>query len=152
MEMLINQICSKQVVTIQKDQTLVEAARRMRESHVRDLVVVEDKAGTLVPIGMLTDRDIVVGVVAADIDRFHSVLVGDVMSFELITARQDESLTDVLERMGTWGIRHIPVVGASGELTGLLSFDDIICLITSQMRDLATLICSERQREKEERA
>jgi CBS domain-containing protein len=149
--MFISQICSKKVVTIQKDETLVEAARRMRESHVRDLVVVEMKDGKEVPVGMLTDRDIVIGVVATDVDRFNSVLVGDVMSFELVTAREDESLTDVLERMGTWGIRHIPVVGGNGELTGLLSFDDIICLIASQMRDLATLTCSERQREKEER-
>ncbi|MDY0042739.1 MAG: CBS domain-containing protein [Desulforhabdus sp.] len=150
--MVISQICSKHVVTVEKEQTLVEAARRMRESHVRDLVVVEAKEDKVTPVGMLTDRDIVIAVVADNIDRFNSILVGDVMSFELVTAREDESLTDVLERMGTSGIRHIPVVGFSGELTGLLSFDDVICLLASLMRDLAALTCSEREREREERS
>lgn len=150
--MVISRICTKKVITIEKNITLVEAARRMRESHVRDLVVVERKENLEVPIGMLTDRDIVIGVIADNIDRFSSVLVGDVMSDELVTAREDENLTDVLERMGTFGVRHIPVVDATGGLSGLLSFDDIICLIAFQMKDLATLICSEREREMEERA
>lgn len=149
--MVIKHICSKQVITIDRDRTLMEAAHRMRESHVRDLVVVETRANKEIPIGILTDRDIVIAVVADSIDRFHAILVGDVMSFELVTAREDESLTDVLERMGTTGIRHIPVVNSNGELTGLLSFDDVICLIASLMRDLATLIASEQEREKEER-
>jgi len=74
------------------------------------------------------------------------------MSFELVTAREDESLIDVLERMGTSGIRHIPVVGGNGELAGLLSFNDAICLIASLMRDLAALTCTAREREREERA
>lgn len=149
--MVISQICSRKVVTIQKHETLVEAARRMRESHVMDLVVVETKDDKVIPVGMLTDRDIVIGVVADNIDRFNWVLVGDVMSSELVTAGEDESLIDTLERMGNSGIRHIPVVGGDGELTGLLSFDDVICLIASLMRDLTTLTCSEREREKEER-
>lgn len=149
--MIIKHICSKQVITIDRNRTLIEAAQRMRESHVRDLVVVETRANKEVPIGILTDRDIVLAVVADSIDRFNSILVGDVMSFELVTACEHESLIDVLERMGTTGIRHLPVVDGNGELTGLLSFDDVVCLIASLMRDLATLISSEHEREKEER-
>lgn len=149
--MYMQDLCSKKVITIGKDATLLDAARSMRENHVGDLVVVEQGGEGDIPVGILTDRDIVVSVIAGDIDHFNSLTVADVMSFDLITAREEETLTDVLERMGSCGIRRIPIVNDKGALTGILAFDDIVCLVASYMKDMATLVCSERYREKEER-
>lgn len=147
----VREACSKKVVTIRKDNTLIEAARSMREHHVGDLVVVESRGEEQIPIGILTDRDIVVAVIAKDMDHFHKLAVGDVMSFDLVTAHEDDNLGDILERMGTCGVRRVPVVTQSGTVVGILTFDDIVCLLGKQMKDLATLVCSQTYREREER-
>jgi CBS domain-containing protein len=95
--MTVGEICTRSVVTASPTETIVEAARRMRDRHVGDLVVVTD--GELRPLGMLTDRDIVVSAVAQSADRLSSLLVADVMSRDLVSALLNESVDDALKRM-----------------------------------------------------
>jgi CBS domain-containing protein len=137
--MSVGVICNPNVATVGKDAGLIEAAAVMREDHVGDLVVVEHRGGRTVPIGILTDRDIVVGVLAkrASLD---AVTVGDVMSRNLLTVRRDHSVEFALREMRRVGVRRAPVVDAEGALIGILSIDDVIQNLATQLGRLADLI------------
>jgi CBS domain-containing protein len=141
------EFCSRRVVIAKKGDSLVEAARRMRDEHVGSLVVVEDEDGKRIPIGVLTDRDIVVGVVATNPDDLPRLMVGDVILGELIKAWEDDDLADTLKRMRSYGVRRIPVLGRDGELVGLVAFDDIVEYLSEEVNDLATLLSREQSRE-----
>ena len=126
----------------------MEAARLMREKHVGDVVVVEERAGERFPVGILTDRDIVVQLVAAGI-ALDAVSIGDAMSFELATAREEDGLLDTIRQMQLKGVRRLPVVDAHGALVGILSVDDVLELISEQLSGLVTVITREQERERE---
>jgi len=143
----INQFMSSDPVTARGGEGLLDAARRMRELHVGCLVVVDGPAGERRPIGMLTDRDIVVGVLAQTDQKLHLLRVDDVMTQKVVLAREGEDLDEVLRRMRAKGIRRVPIVDSSGLLRGLLSFDDILEHVKEQIGALADLIGRERRRE-----
>ncbi len=145
--MSVGRFCNRDVIFAQKDSSVPEAARLMREYHVGDLVVVEERNGERVPIGIVTDRDIVIEIIAEEVDM-NGVTVGDIMSFELVTAREGDDLIDTIKLMGAKGIRRIPVVNESNALVGILSVDDLIELFSEQLTDLAKLIVREQKRER----
>ncbi|MCL5406686.1 MAG: CBS domain-containing protein [Deltaproteobacteria bacterium] len=143
--------CTREVVITGKDSTIVEAARLMRDYHVGDLVVTEERDGEQIPIGILTDRDIVVEVVARESDYLRSLAVGDIMSTELVTVRENDSLSDTLKRMCALGIRRVPVVNNRGALVGILSVDDLVEQVCEELTDITRLIAWQQKREKQER-
>jgi CBS domain-containing protein len=118
----------------------------MREQHVGNLIVVGRRGGVLVPTGILTDRDIVVGVVAKRVAS-DSVTVGDAMSRNLVTVRQADELEGALREMRKHGVRRAPVVGPSGELVGVLAVDDVVQHLATQFGRLADLIRQEQEAE-----
>lgn len=77
--MPIGEICNREVVIVRKEDSILEAAKLMREYHVGDVVVVDDREGRVIPLGILTDRDIVVELIAKEVP-LDSVSVQDVMS------------------------------------------------------------------------
>jgi CBS domain-containing protein len=120
----------------------------MRDEHVGDLVVIEeDNQGKLVPIGILTDRDIVVGVLARDLDHLRTLDVGDVVTRDIVTAKESEDLSDVLDRMGENGIRRMPVVDATGELVGIFTLDDWLGGLSRDLHNVRRLVQRERREE-----
>lgn len=143
-------VCNREVVFIQRDASVFEAARLMREHHVGDLVVVEEKDGRRTPVGILTDRDIVLEVIAEGVD-IGGVVVGDIMSFELTTAGEDDDLFDTIKRMRLKGVRRLPVVDRSQTLVGIVTVDDLLDLLAEQVSDLARIIQREQTRERERR-
>jgi CBS domain-containing protein len=146
------ELCTRNVVVAHPRETLVSAARRMLDAHVGCVVVVRDPSGPeKIPIGILTDRDIVVGALAHT-DRLHAIHVGDVMSERLVTARAAEGLPEVVARMRASGVRRLPVVGASGALEGIISFDDLIEQLRRDVTELAALLSRQRQQEAESHA
>ncbi len=147
--MTVGEICTRAVVTAQADESIATAARRMRDRHVGTLVVTAD--GDRRPVGVVTDRDIVVSAVAQSPDRIESLRVGDVMSADLITALTSESVDDALARMRSHGIRRLPVVTRDGQLEGLVAFDDIIEHLSEDLTALAGLVASEQKHEREVR-
>ena len=146
--MTVGEICTRSVVTAEPDETIAEAARRMRDRHVGALVVVDTQRR---PVGMLTDRDIVVSAVAQSPDKLDALLVGDVMSRDLVTARDVEAVDDVLLRMRTTGIRRLPVMSADGQLEGLLALDDILGAMSTELGEVVGLVAREQKREREVR-
>ncbi len=145
--MLAGEYCSRNVTIVGKTDSIGKAAKLMRQYHVGDVLVVTAKDGERVPVGILTDRDIVIGVIAEDMD-IRSVIIEDVMSRKLITAQDDDDLMSTIKRMRTNGIRRLPIVNPHGGLVGILSVDDILDVITEQLMDIDQLIAREASREK----
>lgn len=142
------EICSRTVSFATRDMAVGEAARLMREHHVGCLVVVDAVGAQRRVVGVLTDRDIVVEVVAPGIDP-QTLTVGDVMSAEPVTAREDDSLIDLMRTMRARGVRRVPVVGAQGELIGIATLDDVLAVLTEELGLLVAAIDREGQRERQ---
>lgn len=144
--MSIGDICNREVVFVDKDSSVRDAAHLMRTHHVGDLVVVEERDGRRIPIGILTDRDIVIEVIAEDVD-LDSVAIGDVMTFKLLTAREEDDTFTTIRWMQTQGVRRLPVVDKEGRLVGIVTIDDLIDLLAETLMDVAGLMAYERKRE-----
>jgi CBS domain-containing protein len=149
--MTIRDVCNRDVVVAPKTEMIVDAAKRMRTSHVGALVVVENRNGEHVPIGIVTDRDIVVSVVAGDPDHINYLLVSDVMSSDLITAQEHDSIEAALNKMHENGVRRLPIVNGRGALVGILTLDDILRYLTAQQNELVALVVREQQHERQYR-
>jgi CBS domain-containing protein len=96
----------------------------------------------------VTDRDIVIKIIAAEIE-FNKLTVGDVMSYELVTAAEEDEIIETMKRMRGNGIRRLPVVNSMGGLEGITTVDDILCLIAEQLEDLAKLVTNQLIKEKQ---
>lgn len=144
------EICTRIVTIASRKTSLIEAAQLMRQSHVGCLVVVDEAAGLRTVAGLLTDRDIVTAVVAAGLDA-ATLCVEDVMSPSPVSAREDDSLIDLMRSMRDHGVRRIPVVGAQGELQGIATLDDLLEILTQELGLLVAAIASEGRRERRQR-
>jgi CBS domain-containing protein len=105
--MSLERFCRKEVVTIQPHDTVVSAARKMREKHVGALVVV-DRGGR--PVGMLTDRDVVCRVVA-EAREPAGTSVDAAMSRDLVTVRREGNIDQAAFSMRKHGVRRVPILG-----------------------------------------
>jgi CBS domain-containing protein len=140
--MLVGEFCNREVVIVDRATTILEAAKLMRSEHVGDLVVTDNRNGQQVPVGILTDRDIVVELLAEEI-ALDKVSVGDAMSYELHSVKEQDGLQETIEKMSGRGVRRLPVVGDAGELVGIVTVDDLIELIADQLNDLTRLVGNE---------
>lgn len=142
--MNVGEVCQRNVVTVRTFDELTSAARLMRDKHVGYLVVVEPalEQGTFSPIGVLTDRDLVVSVLAKAADP-RTLRVEDVMTREPMLAEEDDSVADALERMRKVGARRLPVVGDHAQLVGVLSLDDIMNSLVGQLQNVTGSIRTE---------
>ena len=127
-------LCKRAPVTVREFDDLTAAAKLMREQHVGYLVVVEPAIaeGGVRPVGVLTDRDIAIGVVAKEVDP-RSLRVGDLMSRQPVVAEENSSVQSALNDMRRIGVRRLPVVGRGGQLVGVLSLDDILDSLAGEM-------------------
>jgi len=135
--MVAKDIMKTNVVTVLPSAPVTEAATIMREENIGSLVVVGFDKKLL---GIITDRDIVVSVVANGKSPLE-VVVGDVMTSELITVQEDESIFEVLRVLGRNSIRRVPVL-RRGRLVGIVSVDDLIVLVVTELSNLASALSS----------
>jgi CBS domain-containing protein len=149
--MKIGEYCKRAVVAIASQADAADAAKLMRAEHVGFLVAYREGDELRKPIGVLTDRDLVLGVLARDVDP-HSVTVNDVMTRQPLIANETDELSDMLQAMRLAGIRRVPVVDVRGSLTGIMAIDDAIDVITGLMCDIAGSIKSEQRQEWRARA
>jgi CBS domain-containing protein len=147
--MRIGEICTVQTVYCEREETVQGAAMLMRKHHVGDLVVVEPN-GERVPVGIVTDRDIVVSVIALGLDP-TSLLVGDIMSDDLLTTSENDDVYETIERMRYRGIRRVPVVNSAGGLTGIVSADDLLEFLAEEMGELSRISSHQQSHEKRAR-
>lgn len=148
--MSVGECCNRGVVVVTKKESVREAVNLMRSHHVGDVVVVEEEVGEPVPVGILTDRDVVLEILGEDVE-LDAVNVGDVMSCDLVTVDEDADLIDVLKIMRSKGVRRIPVVNKKDALVGILAVDDVIELVAEQINDIVSLISNEARIERKRR-
>ncbi len=144
--MLLKEICTPDVVFCAEDATAATAARLMRERHVGDVVIVEDTEGDQTPIGVITDRDLVVEVLAKERDP-SKVKVREIMRTPLVVARTSEDAYQALERMKAHGVRRIPVMDDYMKLAGIVCLDDLLKRLATDAAALAEIIAREQDRE-----
>ena len=145
--MPIGEVCVRDVVVAGKETTIEEAARMMRRYHVGNLVVVEGKAtGRQTPVGIVTDRDIVVSVLATKVDP-AVYTVGDLVTRDVVTASEEQGIFETIRQMRMHGIRRMPVIDREGGLIGIISVDDLIQLLAEELGELAKLISREQASE-----
>jgi CBS domain-containing protein len=141
------EICTRSVTMAFRQTPLDEAARLMRENHVGCLVVADDMPDQRTVIGLLTDRDIVTAVVAADLAP-SALRVEDVMTTDLVVAREEDSVIDLIRTMRSKGVRRVPVVGQQNELIGIVTFDDVLGILSEELDLLVATVGSEGKRER----
>jgi CBS domain-containing protein len=144
--MKVGEYCKRAVIAIASSSDAAEAAKLMRQQHVGFLIVHREGDALRKPVGVLTDRDLVLGVMARDVDP-HAVTVDDVMSRKPLTANEADELSEVLQAMRLAGFRRVPVVDARGALSGIMAIDDAIEVVTGLMCDIAGSIKSGRRQE-----
>ena len=133
--MSVGKICVRTVVTAQPEETIDTAAKRMAHYSVGTLVVVEERR----PVGIITDRDLVVRVLAQE--RSPTVLtVGTVMSGNLVCVQEEAPLEDALRLMRGHQLRRLVVVSPMQELVGLFALDDMLELLEEEQQTIADLM------------
>ncbi len=144
--MEVARLCQRNVVTINPFDDLAVAAETMRKHHVGYLIVVEPmlSEGGMRPVGVLTDRDIVISVVAAEADA-RVLRVGDVMTREPVTARDGDTVDSALAAMRRIGVRRLPVVDSLGRLIGVLALDDVLDSLADQLGQVTASIRNEQR-------
>jgi len=148
--MRIGKICTVRTIVCTLDESIQGAALLMRQHHVGDLVVVQVRDGEKIPVGILTDRDIVVSVIALGLDP-ASLEVGDVMSDDLFTTDESEDVYELIERMRVRGIRRVPVVNRDGALSGIVSADDLLEFLAQEMGELSRIASHQQSQERHAR-
>ncbi|MEC9340685.1 MAG: CBS domain-containing protein [Pseudomonadota bacterium] len=144
--MTIGAICSREVVITERDTPVSELARLMREQRVGSVVITHFDGNGNTPIGLVTDRDIAISIVADGIDP-EEVTAGDLCRQPLVNALESEPIGDVLKRMRQHGVRRVPVVNKPGHLIGIVAVDDVLDLLASELSDLAAVLVQEQRNE-----
>lgn len=134
--MSVGKICVREVDTAEPGELVRAAAQRMRGRRVGTLVVLDDLGQ---PIGIVTDRDLTIRVLAASLEP-NQTRVQDVMTKTPRTVREDAPIEDALALMRSGRFRRVPVVDANNKLVGLLSLDDILGLLAEEFRDIGGLL------------
>jgi CBS domain-containing protein len=148
--MEVGTVCRRLVFTVRRSDEVSRAAQLMREKHTDYLVVVEHNP-LAHPVGVLTDRDVVIGALARGVDP-KTLRVGDIMTPDIITARESESIGTALQRMRDLGFRRLPIVNDRYELVGVLFMEDLLKVILSEAQQIVNLVRSERENDNIRRA
>lgn len=143
MAMGIGNFCTRDVVTVAPDATIVEASALMRQHHVGAVVIVEKTANGQLPRGLLTDRDVAVEVVALGMPP-ETLKVSEVVQRPVTSVRDDAGYAETVRLMSVNGVRRMPVVDAGGKLVGIITVDDILRQLAAPLVALSDLVERER--------
>lgn len=149
--MRIGEICTREVVFCERTTSVVELAQLMRRHHVGDVIVVDHVGDKLIPVGIVTDRDLVIEILAQQIDP-ETLMARDLMRKELALAREGEAVYDAIVRMSASGVRRLPVVDARDCLVGVLTADDVTEFLAEELTAVAGIVPRQVAHEKAARA
>jgi CBS domain-containing protein len=148
--MRVGDFCIRDVVQCTRDASALELSQLMRESHVGDVVVVDQPNGKKIAVGIVTDRDLVIEVMAKERDP-ALIKARDLMGGELVTVGEGNDVYETAELMRDRGVRRTPVVDDQGGLVGIVTLDDLLRIIGEQLALLARVIARERSQERQSR-
>jgi len=136
------ELCTRNTVIIQEDKTVKDAAKLMKEYNVGCLIVMREQKISPIPMGIVTDRDIVVKCLVNG-HNINDYKVREIMSTPALTVVESVSILDTLMKMRYNSIRRIPVVDEKGHLTGILSLDDILDYISKELNEIIQIFQKE---------
>ena len=141
--MKVIDLAVRHVETITAKITVTECAKTMRQRHVGSLVVIDEEG---MPIGMITDRDITIEVIATG-RQPDQCLVEEIMSQPVVTASEEENIVDALARMREFGIRRLPIVDKEGKISGVVTNSNLTEVLAMMLDSLVRNIKSSKTRE-----
>ncbi len=144
--MAIGEVCNREVVVVRSGTSVADAAQLMRAHHVGDVVVVRENGGRNEPVGIVTDRDLVVEVMAEGLDP-STLTVGEIMGQALARVKEDTGVFEAIRYMRDSGVRRMPVVDACGGLAGIVTLDDLLELLAEELMYLSRLTQTEQDKE-----
>lgn len=148
--MNLESLCQHELVTIDTNATLPEAAARMRERHVGCLLVTSDEGGGPQAVGVLTDRDLAIEVVARGLAP-ADLRVGQIATSTIVTVPGSAGVHDAVEVMSNAGVRRLLVTDGQHGVIGILSVDELVGAISAQLAGLSRALRSGIARETGER-
>ncbi len=149
--MTVEHLVTRNVASVDTSATVVQAAREMRNRHVGALVITDAQNGGLKPVGVITDRDLVVSVLAMDLAP-GLLTAGEVMTAHPFTVHLDDDADLAIRRMRGLGVRRAPVVDTAGRLQGIFAMDDYLEHLANGLREVSILIAQERREEEKSRS
>ena len=134
--MSLNKLLERELISCFQDDLVSDAARLMDERNVGAIVVVD---ANRFPVGIVTDRDIVVRCIGKG-SNCEQTKVGDIMTSDISCVKTTEGIFDVIRTMKEGAVRRLPVVDESGVVVGLVSFGDMFQLLGQELSDLAAIV------------
>lgn len=147
--MSVGEICNRNPVIIGKSDSIYHAAELMRDKNANYIIVVESRQGENIPIGITTERDIVVKMVAERLD-LDKVTIGEVMQPQPLVAHEDDHIAQTVKRMRHSGVRCLPIINADDVLIGILSIDDILDKQAELLNDIGHILTRQQTRTHEQ--
>lgn len=138
------------VAVVEPETTALVAAQLMRKHHVGSLVVVDATAQSR-PVGIVTDRDLVLALMAEGLDP-ALFTVGDIMSVDLVLGHPDMELLDAVALMRLHRLRRLVLTDDEGRLVGITALEDVLDLLAREFVELALALRGARDREYVQRA
>ncbi|KTD54382.1 CBS domain protein [Legionella sainthelensi] len=148
--MIVGEYCNRDVVVINCNESVKNAAELMRQYHIGDLVLLEEQKNKKAPIGIVTDCDLVIEVMAAGIAP-ESLLIKDIITEPFSSVFENDNLLDALELMHSKKIRRLPVINNDKTLVGIITLDDFIEILAENMAKVIDVIKPQQQKEAKQR-
>ena len=133
----LKEILNRNVITISPTASVSEASYLMMREEIGSLVVVDDQR---FPVGIITDRDLVISVIAEG-KNSDEIIVEQVMAKDLVYVEEDTDIMDILSTLSEYSVRRMPVT-KDGRLTGIISVDDLIVVIATELTGLLWLLAA----------
>lgn len=134
--MPIEELAKCKVIVGSVDMTIFEIAKLMKDFNIGDVIIMGNKKE---PIGIITDRDITIKIVANDVNP-KEIVAADIMSTDMLILKNYQAVQESLEMMCAKGVRRAPIVNSENILVGVVSADDLALLISDEMSSYGKLI------------
>jgi len=133
--MTIKDVARETVVTATPEESAMAVAQTMREENVGSTVVVDDDE----PVGIITDRDLALHVVSENADAAE-LTAAELMTENPFTVTEEAGVYGVLSRIADVGVRRVPIVDHDGAITGIVTLDDFVVLLTNELENVSEVI------------
>lgn len=136
--MTIGTHCKHSVITASKNTSVFDAVKLMKKNNIGNIVIVDDRNGGI-PVGILTDRDVAIKIVADEVDP-RTLTAGDAMSQDLLVLQEHQHIQEAIDMMCAKGVRRAPIVDKNNKIIGITTVDDLILLLANELGGVAKLI------------
>ncbi len=136
--MKVREMCTFGTATCARDASVLALAKLMRERHVGDVIVVEEREGGVAPVGIVTDRDLVIQVMAKGLEP-AAFCAGDLLGRDCVTVLDSDLAYDAIWHMRRAAVRRLPVVDGRGLLVGVVTMDDLNRFLAQELNDIARI-------------